>query len=918
MDQVLRHRARAFALFLLASLSNGAGLPALAFITNPNSQQQSARVALGSEISSADVKSLILEAGRLQLSGDYEAAVKIWERLLAWSEIKQGPGHLDTASSLSGLANLYLIVGEYALAENLFRRSLSIREQVLGTDDVLVAVTLSDLGNTLKEQGKYAIAAQLLNRSLDIYKKKDDLNAIGVAAVMSNIGSIFTFQRDFSKAEASFLASIEIREKAALPEDLNLATTLNELGNMYMMKGSYEKASVSLQKSLRIKEFFLGPEHSEIGLINFNLGKFYSKEGRYLEAAKYFLKAVKISEDSLGPWHSQTGAYVQALGQLYRKMKLLSKAEPYYKRGLEISEKSLGMDHPHTASAQESISDLYFSQSKFEIGLRFLRQGLSAHLKWLLTEVPLLPASNRQSQLLAIGHADEVLYSLIGLYRPATSFAIETRLNLQGILQEIEQRQGLLSGSTAQEQKLISEIQFLTQQISGIAISSAKRRELEGLRESRERELLLKIPGLVLSPTSFTQVAAALPKDALLIEFKKFISYDFGQVNKWGIPRYLALVLFPDGGVSSVQLGPAIVIDDAIYQALKATAVNNSDASQHWARVSRLVLSPIKVQLTGRRQWFISPDGELNRVPFAALPSPLQPSNTIGSAVQLRLLTTGRDLLRLEKSTAKGQSSLVIANPNYDRPPLAASYSIPSNDTQFQQRSSSVGSDRWSPLPATKMEGEHVAALLGVNSITGDQATTTRLQLSKGPRVLHVATHGFFAPDQETKPNDSLRSLQETGRQVQGFKGESPMLRSGLVLAGANQPNANPNDDGYLTAAEAVNLNLNGTELVVLSACSTGQGDIRSGEGVYGLQRALTVAGARSTLLSLWKVDDKATAGFMVRFYKRLKAGEPRSDALAATQKEFRDGKTGIPGWSDPFYWAAWQLVGDWRPIKGL
>jgi hypothetical protein len=144
------------------------------------------------------------------------------------------------------------------------------------------------------------------------------------------------------------------------------------------------------------------------------------------------------------------------------------------------------------------------------------------------------------------------------------------------------------------------------------------------------------------------------------------------------------------------------------------------------------------------------------------------------------------------------------------------------------------------------------------------------------------------------------------------------MLRSGLVLAGANQPNADPSDDGYLTAAEAAKLQLDGTELVVLSACATGQGDIRSGEGVYGLQRALTVAGARSTLLSLWKVDDKATAEFMVRFYKRLKAGEPRSDALAATQKEFRDGKTGIPGWSDPFYWAAWQLVGDWRSIKGL
>ena len=105
---------------------------------------------------------------------------------------------------------------------------------------------------------------------------------------------------------------------------------------------------------------------------------------------------------------------------------------------------------------------------------------------------------------------------------------------------------------------------------------------------------------------------------------------------------------------------------------------------------------------------------------------------------------------------------------------------------------------------------------------------------------------------------------------------------------------------------------------MVLSACSTGQGDIRTGEGVYGLQRSLTVAGARSTLLSLRKVDDAATADFMARYYSRLKAGEGRADALAAVQAEFRNGTAGNGQWTEPYYWAAWQLVGDWRPVQGL
>lgn len=202
--------------------------------------------------------------------------------------------------------------------------------------------------------------------------------------------------------------------------------------------------------------------------------------------------------------------------------------------------------------------------------------------------------------------------------------------------------------------------------------------------------------------------------------------------------------------------------------------------------------------------------------------------------------------------------------------------------------------------------------------LSGTKATTTALLQQQGPKVLHIATHGFFVADQETKASNPLRAIQEDSLQVKGLRQEDPQLRSGLVLAGANQPTLDPNDDGYLTSAEVLNLNLKGTELVVLSACSTGQGDVRTGEGVYGLQRSLTVAGARSTLLSLWKVEDAATAEFMVRYYKRLKAGEGRSDALAAVQKDFRDGAAGNGQWKEPYFWAAWQLVGDWKPINGI
>ena len=180
------------------------------------------------------------------------------------------------------------------------------------------------------------------------------------------------------------------------------------------------------------------------------------------------------------------------------------------------------------------------------------------------------------------------------------------------------------------------------------------------------------------------------------------------------------------------------------------------------------------------------------------------------------------------------------------------------------------------------------------------QASAAAVQQSPAAPLLHIASHGFFLPDQ-SQPNNNNKL-------------DNPMLRSGIALAGANQASQRPSgsDDGYLTALEVAQLDWRGTELVVISACESGLGSLRAGEGVYGLKRAIAVSGARSSLLSLWKVDDTATAAFMQSFYQRLKNQEGRAEALARTQAEFRSHP--IAAWRHPSVWAAFQLSGDWRP----
>jgi CHAT domain-containing protein len=259
------------------------------------------------------------------------------------------------------------------------------------------------------------------------------------------------------------------------------------------------------------------------------------------------------------------------------------------------------------------------------------------------------------------------------------------------------------------------------------------------------------------------------------------------------------------------------------------------------------------------------------------------------------------------------QPSVIIANPDFN---LGRKRIIPSKEE------SSPGLGRptmgqpyaaWNMLPSTELEGRNITRLLNGRMISGGDATAGTVKSLVSPRILHVASHGFATSEGLREDYSSVSTLGGV------FRGGDSLLesRAGFVLAGANYPIES--DDGVISLGEAASLRLNGTELVVLSACSTGQGEVRTGEGVYGLQRSLTVAGARSTLLSLWKVDDAATAEFMTRFYQRLKAGEGRADALAAVQREFRSGIAGKPDdWKRPYYWAAWQLVGDWRPIPGL
>ncbi|MFY8150395.1 MAG: tetratricopeptide repeat protein [Prochlorococcaceae cyanobacterium] len=854
--------------------------------------------------------------------GAYPKAEPLYLRSLKIREKVLGPDHPDTALSLNNLAELYRAEGAYPKAEPLYLRSLNIRERVLGPDHPDTALSLNNLAALHQAQGAYAKAEPLYLRALRILEKVLGRDHPDTASSLSNLGVLYQTQGNYAKAEPLYLRALRIWEKVLGEEHPDTALSMSNLASLYQQQDAYAKAELLYLRVLTIREKVLGQEHPDTTISLSNLASLYLQQGAYAKAEPLYLRSLTIREKVLGPDHPDTATVLNNLAMLYHDLGAYAKAEPHYLRAQKIWEKVLGPDHPDTALSLNNLALHYHGQGAYAIGASLFRRGIRIETLFLQREVPLLPEAQRQGQIQALGNGWEGTFSYSGLSQTGTSLALFTRLNRHGLLQEIEQRQALLARLPGPQQELSQQIAGLTNRLADVNLSLPQRQALQQQLGDLEKQLYRQLPALQPRVVEPEEVARVLPADGVLVEFQRYRPFDGRQPTdkRWGEPRYLALLLFPDGRIASQDLGLASGIERLIRSALTISEKGEQSPNEAWVQVREKVLPPALLsQLNGRKRWFLSPDGELSRIPFAALPAPETLSSGPGprwlaQLVRLRLITSGRDLLPKPRTTqvTAGQA-LVIANPEFGAPGTP-----------------------WAPLRGTAREGQEIAAQLKANLLTGSQATAPALQRIKGPRVLHVASHGFFLDPQPLALPAAI-APQRPGSRSAAFSGPpastgDPLLNSGIVLSGANRhrrpaqgastqalaaSSRDGDDDGYLTAKEASRLQLEGTELVVLSACDTATGVSMSGEGVYGLQRALTVAGARSTLLSLWKVDDEATAFFMQRYYSLLKAGKGRQEALTQVQEEFRTTPRHRE-WKDHKYWAAWQLTGDTAPLPGL
>lgn len=446
-------------------------------------------------------------------------------------------------------------------------------------------------------------------------------------------------------------------------------------------------------------------------------------------------------------------------------------------------------------------------------------------------------------------------------------------------------------------------------------------REKEEQALARERELEASIARRSQSLRAFVEpltpqaISKTLPAASVLIELTSFQPYDPYQ-KKWSerfrLERYNAYLLFPDQAPAWKPLGLRSLIDklaaDFRTKLERNAPIDEIDVAGNL--LYRAVMKPLAPFLEGRRHVILVPDGPLSAVPFAAL------SDDQGKYLVERHIisyaTSGREALRWQSGQPAPSKAAIFADPDFGPEDQNSPFRV-------------------KPLPAAREEALGIAKIVGdCDLYLGADATHARLKQLQSPSILHLATHGFYLGRdvEQVFDRDSRKVVVQIRQQAppkpkpvcgRGSVAQAPdidsMLRSVLLLAGANQAYRQPGHEGLVPALEIAGLPLEGVRLAVLSACDSGLGDIDVGEGIYGLRRSLVLAGVRSQALTLWKVNDSSSRDLMLAFYGRMASGQPVAEALCEAQREVARNKS-----RSPYHWAAFIACGDPRiqPLKKL
>lgn len=855
--------------------------------------------------------------------GEYEKAEPRLLEAVAIRGKVMGKQHLDYAYSLQNVGMLYTRTGAYEKAETIYAEAIAILASVLGTEHPNYASFLNNFGVLYQTMQEYEKAEPLYREAFSISEKTLGKESPIYALRLLNLAGLYNYER----AEPLYLEAMAIFEKTLGKEHPYYAQSLDVLADLYRRTEKYDKAALVGLEAQALQEKVHGKEHPEYAHSLSNLGLAYKGMGEFKKAERLLLEAKNIREKKLGKEHLHYAFSLLNLALLYIEMDRPDKAEPLTAEAIAVQRDVLGKEHLDYAWSLTYHGRVYEAKGEYGKAEPWYREADKVWKQILVKSSRYLSEQELARITKQFANSGELFFSL-ALKNTAPGIELlrscyDNALFYKGfLLTAVSQIRNLAQSdpvTTEQFNLLKSYHRRLAQEYAKPIAERKGVAQLEEQANDLEKELARSVAGLgdAFRQVDWQEVQAGLRQGEAAVEFVSFQYYDQKLTDRM---MYAAMVLRP--GDKAPAFVPLFEEKELLpllgASLLKVNALYGEAQGQK--SLYELVWQPLEPHLRGVRTVYCSPAGLLHRINLGA--AALNQREAVADRYRLIRLGSTRQLAVPGPSRTLGRQAYVVGGVRYERNDAAialanTALSRSANSGQPYQMDEPPRGRYLDYLPGSKDEAAEIQKMLmaagtPVQLDTGYYATEERFQniglSGLSPRILHLATHGFFFLNPKSKPGDVSRG-KEGGVEV--FKmSEHPMLRSGLLFAGAQEAwsGGRPpegQEDGICTAYDISQLDLSNTELVVLSACQSGLGDIQDTEGVYGLQRAFKIAGAKYLIMSLWEVNDQATQGFMIAFYRQwLQNGLPIPDAFHAAEAQM---KAQHP--DSPYLWAGFVLV---------
>jgi len=875
-------------------------------------------------------------------SGKYELAEEIYLEVKKIREKLFGKEHDTYGKSVNALANLYSnYLAKYELAEPLYLEGIEILRKKVGDADPSCISAKLNLANLYNIIGKENAAELLLLENIKTiinHKGKKNSDYVSNTSVLANM---WRSSGRYVEAKPLLQEALSILTEMDIINNPLFGGALVNLGNLYTELNQYDSAKFYYMKSLQIFEkmenykahpFYLN-SHSSLAAL-------HALQLDFPEAKKWYEKNIAMRLESQDTSNPEYIYDLSSLGFVETKLKNYVRAEQILKTAENLYDKSIGRGTNDFANILDNLIALYYQQNYTQFGLSYLKELCALREKFLQDASKYMTEKELEKYILNFENHLDKFYSYLLLQGSDTdlkNWGMDIALFYKGwVMLNVNQLKNLINSDTLATYKyglLRPLLRRLASEYTNPSPDRSSILKLEEMANASEKYLtryLSKYEQLS-KPIQWKNLQEKLILGEAAIEIVHF---------KITFPSYLdsiiyaALILRP--GDSSPIFIP--LFEEKQLQLLLTKNIQSESLSQLYTSrgatpikaeslhgLYNLIWKPLDSILQNTNTIYYSPSGLLHQINFAAIP--LDERTNLSDKFKLVRLGSTRslvipDLIKVDSSNQvvvfggiDYNIDTTIINLDTMSPEVFASKDEELSFT-YVERGISERENAWGYLSGTEREINGISKLFkkskfSTTAFSGKYATEESFKnlgrSQTSPRVLHIATHGFFFPDPKSNSHESTVSSQTESV----FKmSDHPMIPSGLILAGGNyawkegKPFKEGMEDGILTAYEISQMNLSNTELVVLSACDTGLGDIQGNEGVYGLQRAFKIAGAKYLIMSLWQVPDKQTSLLMTTFYKKwLEDKMSIPDAFHAAQKQLRDG--GL----EPYYWAGFVLV---------